>query len=104
MCTADAGKALITGGSCTKIYLTYKQGDYGVSDFEFRDGVYTLGEGSINLCINGNKDDYSLDLLAKNGTCNESNVREGLYALKAYTGNGNITVDFTKSDNENGND
>ncbi len=102
LCDADSGRALIENGTCGKIYLTYKSGDYGVSNFKFRDGVLTLGEGSINLCVDGNEGDYALDLLAKNGTCNKSDVSEGLYALKAYTGNGNITVDFTHSDTEKG--
>ncbi|MDE5721286.1 MAG: DUF4097 domain-containing protein [Clostridia bacterium] len=94
ICAADCGKVIMENSLCSKMDLTVKYGNLGISRLKCRDGAYTVEEGSINLTLDGEEEDYSLSLLAKNGTCNRENASGGAYALKAYTGNGNIVVDF----------
>ncbi|MDE6104734.1 MAG: DUF4097 domain-containing protein [Clostridia bacterium] len=94
ICAADSGKVIMENSLCHKMDLTVRCGNLGISRLKCRDGAYTVEEGSINLTLDGEEEDYSLSLLAKNGTCNRENASGGAYALKAYTGNGNIVVDF----------
>lgn len=97
ICVAENGEVIAENSNCTKTDMTFEYGNMGMSGFKCRDSAFRVKEGSINICLHGAEDDYSLRLLSPNGTCNRENVSGGTYELKAYTGSGNIVVDFANT-------
>lgn len=87
--------------SCTECRV--KRGNIGLSHFTCKDSILAAENGNVAARLNGSESDYSLGLLAKEGTANrESVMREGAArSFKAYSAKGNIAIDFVP-DSENG--
>ena len=97
ICSADDGEVIAENSHFTKTDMTFENGNMGITGFRCRESAFSVKEGSINVSLCGAEEEYSLNLLSPNGTCNRENVSGGAYALKAYTGSGNIVVDFVNT-------
>ncbi|MDE6001249.1 MAG: DUF4097 family beta strand repeat-containing protein [Clostridia bacterium] len=105
-CTAVNGEAIIDDSFCTRPDLRFKSGGMGITRLKCRTGYFSADCGSISLNLKGAKDDYTISSFTKYGTCNCPDTDGGKYSVKAYTGTGNIIIDFTdkKEVAFNGND
>ncbi len=77
-----------------------KRGNMGLSDFTCKESTLEVESGNVVARLDGDKSDYSLGILAKDGTANmESSTREGAARVfNAYSTRGNIAIEFTKKD------
>lgn len=102
VCNCDNGETVLENCFAGLIECRHKKGNIGGVNLSCKDSLYEADKGNISLTIPGTREDYKLSLLAKNGTCNcESDENESAsYSLRAMTTEGNIVIDFKKTEKE----
>lgn len=88
----------LNGGFANTVIAEFKNADVGLTQFTCRDGDFKLEKGSINLNFCGKSEDYALNLISRQGTCNRENTESGDKNVKVYTDSANIVVDFTEAE------
>lgn len=96
----DAGDMIWENSFASRTECRVKRGNIGLSGFNCKDSIMASENGNVAARLNGVESDYSLGLLAKDGTANrESVVREGApRSFKAYSAKGSIAIDFVPED------
>ena len=92
--TAEGGAAALTKCSAGDLDFNFESGSLGFADLKCKDTSLYTEQGSINAIFAGSYKDYTFKLNAKNGLCNMENSDEGECVVKAYSGCGNIVIDF----------
>lgn len=90
------GEILVENSFCYNLDAVIKSGNFGATALKTRDSSVIVERGCVNLILDGAAENYSLNLLSKNGTCNRESAAGGKIPVKAYAGCGNISIDFTQ--------
>lgn len=103
LCSVASGGIVLE--HCFALYAECrsKRGNLGAVSLNCKDVVFETANGNISVTLDGEKCDTNLNLFAKNGTCNQENRSEhpdAQHNLKAYTGKGNIVVDYLGGESE----
>lgn len=96
-CSVASGEIVLENDFALYAECRSKRGNLGAVKLNCKDVVFETANGNISVTLDGEKCDTNLNLFAKNGTCNQENRSEHPDAqnnLKAYTGKGNIVVDY----------
>lgn len=98
--SATDGAAVLSKCASGNLDISFESGSLGFVDLKCKDTSVFTEHGSINAIFTGDKADYTFKLNAKNGLCNMENSGEGANVVKAYSGCGNIIVDFSEPQTE----
>lgn len=92
----DKGDLLIENSFLTRAEVRIKRGNAGVVNVNCKDCSFDVYKGNVTASVVGNKDNFNVSLLTKEGTVNMESVRkddaEGEF--QAYVKKGNIVLDF----------
>jgi hypothetical protein len=96
-CNIQSGEAVIENTFATHTECRNKGGNVGIVKLNSKDSFLEAENGNVTATILGKKEDFNLTLQAKEGTCNmdSDEGKNCSGAIKAFTGNGNIVIDFT---------
>lgn len=88
------GAAVLSDCDLYTLDISFENGSLGVVGLKCKDTSLMTEHGSINAIFSEDQSRYTFKLKAKNGLCNLEKSGDGENVVKAYSGCGNIIIDF----------
>jgi hypothetical protein len=97
-CNIQSGEAIIENSFATHTECRNKGGNVGIINLNCKDSFLEAEHGNVTATILGDKKDFNVTLMAREGTCNSESDdgKDCTGAVKAFTGDGNIVIDFVE--------
>lgn len=99
----EKGNVLAENSFATRYECSVKKGNIGLDNVNCKDCAFNSNKGNITATIAGSEAGYNTTIVTGEGTANRNSAKhdgaDG--SFKAYTGQGNITLDFLEQEKEN---